>query len=62
MYNIVAIIKNQYVKGWKRPVTILLTDQGHTFMTEFNNKEIKPGLQPLKVSKRNSYGYSTVIL
>lgn len=61
-YNVVKVIDRVVLDGWRRPVTILLTHCGETFMTEFNHDKAKTGIQELKIADKNSYGFKTVIL
>ena len=62
-YNVVDT-KVITLHGWRKPVLVIFTDSGDVLMTEFHKGKVIPkrGVNMLRVSKRNSYGYQTVIL
>lgn len=61
--NVVSVQKDVWIRGWRKPVMIILCDNGHVFMTEYyKDKDVKLGKNTFKLGVINSKQYQTVIL
>ena len=56
--NIVSVTDNVMFDGWRRPVTVIVNDNGDVFMTEFPTI-VEVGEQDIVVTKKNSKGFNT---
>ena len=56
--NIVMVQHGVMLKGWSKPVTVIMNDNGDVMMTEFPT-DVTTGKQDIVVMKPNSKGFAT---
>ena len=56
--NIVMVQHDVYLKGWVRPVTVIMNEDGEVLMTEFATN-VTTGHQDIQVMKPNNKGFNT---